>query len=145
MEVDLQSLFGLHVTWCAQLYSLAETPQLPPSPHLDSYTRALLVSQDRRHLFVTPWYQYYRQRINQLVAFCNSYISLFQDPELTFLWPFLLSSELLYFVCNTFVNSFFLCSLLFHNFLEQLSTVGQTSSISCSSWRFFCPFYCVLY
>jgi hypothetical protein len=25
MEVDLQSLFGLHVSWCAQLYSLAET------------------------------------------------------------------------------------------------------------------------
>ncbi len=32
MEVDLQSLFGLHVTWCAQLYSLAETRN-PPSPH----------------------------------------------------------------------------------------------------------------
>jgi hypothetical protein len=32
MEVGLQSLLGLHVTWCAQLYSLAETPQLPPSP-----------------------------------------------------------------------------------------------------------------
>ncbi len=26
----------------------------PPPPHLGSYTRALLVSQDRRHLFVTP-------------------------------------------------------------------------------------------
>ncbi len=32
MEVDLQSLFGLHVTWCAQLYSWAETPKLPPPP-----------------------------------------------------------------------------------------------------------------
>jgi hypothetical protein len=31
---------------CAQLYSMStETPQLPP-PHLGSYTRALLVSQD---------------------------------------------------------------------------------------------------
>ncbi len=30
MEVDLQSLFGLHVTWGAQLYSLAEIrPALP--------------------------------------------------------------------------------------------------------------------
>ncbi len=28
------------------------TPSLPP--HWDSYTRALLVSKDRRHLFVTP-------------------------------------------------------------------------------------------
>ncbi len=43
---------------CAQLYSLAETPQPPPPflPHLGSYTRALLVSQDRRHLYVTLWY-----------------------------------------------------------------------------------------
>ncbi len=30
MEVDLQSLFGLHVTVCAQLYLLAEAQQLPP-------------------------------------------------------------------------------------------------------------------
>jgi hypothetical protein len=41
--------------FCVQLYSLAETPQVPPSPRRwGSYTRALLVSQDRRHLFVTP-------------------------------------------------------------------------------------------
>ena len=56
MELDLQSLFGLHVTWCAQLYSLAET-RLPPIHTAFGlvYTRALLVSQDRRHLlFVTP-------------------------------------------------------------------------------------------
>ncbi len=38
MEVDLQCLFGLHFTWCTQLYLLAETPELPPlPPHLDSY------------------------------------------------------------------------------------------------------------
>ncbi len=54
MEVDLQSLFGLHVTWCAQLYSLAETRQLPP--HLDSYYEGA-IGQQRWHLFVTPcWY-----------------------------------------------------------------------------------------
>jgi hypothetical protein len=52
MEVDIHSLFGLHVTGCAHLYSLAENRQ-PPPPHWDSYTRALLVSKDRRHLFVT--------------------------------------------------------------------------------------------
>ncbi len=58
MELDLQSLFGLYVTWCALLYSMAGTPE-PPAlpPHLGSYMRALLVSQDRRHLFVTPWVQ----------------------------------------------------------------------------------------
>ncbi len=34
---------------------MAEITQLLPSPpHLGSYTRTLLVSQDRRHLFVTP-------------------------------------------------------------------------------------------
>ncbi len=32
MEVDLQSLFGLCVTWCAQLYSLAETTVHNPLP-----------------------------------------------------------------------------------------------------------------
>ncbi len=53
MELDLQSFFGLHVR--AQLYSLAEALQFSTlPPHLGSYTRALLVSQDRRHLIVTP-------------------------------------------------------------------------------------------
>jgi hypothetical protein len=39
---------NMEVDWatCAQLYSLAETPQPPKG--------ALLVSKDRRHLFVTP-------------------------------------------------------------------------------------------
>ncbi len=55
MEVDLQSLFGIHVTWCAQLHSLAEAPQSPASPRSwTRITRALLVSKDRRHLLVTP-------------------------------------------------------------------------------------------
>ncbi len=45
MELDLQSLFGLlftavHIGW---------DPAIPP------LSRALLVSQDGRHLFVTPW------------------------------------------------------------------------------------------
>ncbi len=42
---------------CAQLYSLA-TATPPPSPRLWAHTRGRywsLVSQDRRHLFVTPW------------------------------------------------------------------------------------------
>jgi hypothetical protein len=50
MESDLQSLFGLHVH-TAQLYSLAE------APHLGSYSRALLVSQDRRYLYLTHRYE----------------------------------------------------------------------------------------
>ncbi len=42
-------------------YSLDETPQprnpptLPVPPHLGFYMRTPLVSQDRRHLIVTPW------------------------------------------------------------------------------------------
>jgi hypothetical protein len=50
MELGLQSLF-----WApsAQLCSLAETPSIPLPSHLGSYTRALMVSQDRRHLCVT--------------------------------------------------------------------------------------------
>ncbi len=60
MELDLQSLFRLHDTWCAQhsctvLIGWDPTPQPPINPHLGSYTRALLVSQDWRHLLVTPW------------------------------------------------------------------------------------------
>ncbi len=40
MELDLQSLFGLHVHSCT--HWLRPPPPLPP--YLDSYTRALLVS-----------------------------------------------------------------------------------------------------
>jgi hypothetical protein len=49
MELDLQCLFES----CVQLYSLKHRNS-PLTPHLGSYTRALLVSQGRRHLFVTP-------------------------------------------------------------------------------------------
>ncbi len=52
MELDLQSLFGLHVHSFTHWLSPRDPP--PPPPHLGLYTRALLVSQDRRHLFVTP-------------------------------------------------------------------------------------------
>ncbi len=49
MELDLQSLFGLLCT----AVLIGRDPATPPLPPLGSYTRALLVSQDRRHLFVT--------------------------------------------------------------------------------------------
>ncbi len=52
MELDLQNLFGLLCTAVLIGWDSATSP-LPPHP--GSYTRALLVSQDRRHLFVTPW------------------------------------------------------------------------------------------
>ncbi len=52
MELDLQSKFRPYVHGC--IHWLRPCNPSPP-PHLGSYTRALLVIQDRRHLFVTPW------------------------------------------------------------------------------------------
>ncbi len=54
MELDLLSLFGLHVHSCN---NLAATPKHPPPPPRiwALLMGGLLVSQDRRHLFVTPW------------------------------------------------------------------------------------------
>jgi hypothetical protein len=49
MELHVQSLLRLHVHSSTHWL---RTPSL--LPHLGSYTRAPLVSQDRRHLFVTP-------------------------------------------------------------------------------------------
>jgi hypothetical protein len=51
MEVYLGSMSRY-----VQVHSLAETPQLTPSPRIwTRITRALLVSKDRRHLFETLW------------------------------------------------------------------------------------------
>jgi hypothetical protein len=52
MQLDLQSLFELLCTSCTHWLRPRNSP--PPLPHLGSYTRALLVSQFGRHLFVTP-------------------------------------------------------------------------------------------
>ncbi len=65
---------------CVQLYSLAETPQLLPllPPHLGLYESALLVSQDRRHFFVTPWLHSTGTDSShrQLVLFCLLYCKI---------------------------------------------------------------------
>ncbi len=55
MVLDLQSLFGFLCT--AVLMGWDPATPLPPPPQLGSYTRALLVSQDRRHLIVSSWGQ----------------------------------------------------------------------------------------
>jgi hypothetical protein len=57
MDVDRQSLFGLHVTWCVQLYSLAETPQLPP-PAIEVFGLVYegAIGQQRWRIFVTLCY-----------------------------------------------------------------------------------------
>jgi hypothetical protein len=55
-QLALQSLFGLQVTCCAQLFSLAETPQPPPSiPAFGlTYERRYWISQNRRLIFINP-------------------------------------------------------------------------------------------
>ncbi len=51
MELDLQILFGLLCT----AVLIGWDPATPPFVRIYAHTRALLVSQDRRHLIVTPW------------------------------------------------------------------------------------------
>jgi hypothetical protein len=54
-EILTQEVLSMKGSICTAVSSLAETPQPPPpTPHLVSYTGALFVSQDKRHLFVTP-------------------------------------------------------------------------------------------
>jgi hypothetical protein len=60
IELVLQSLFGLLCTAGLIGWDPA-TPLLPT--HLGSFTRALLVSQDRRHLFVTPWSRLFTDKV----------------------------------------------------------------------------------
>ncbi len=52
MELVLLCFFGL---LCIPVLIGWDTATLHLPPHLGSYTRALLVSQNRRHLCVTPW------------------------------------------------------------------------------------------
>ncbi len=53
MELGLQILFVLQCTAILIGWDPATPPPFPP--HLGSYTRTLLVSQDRRHPFETPF------------------------------------------------------------------------------------------
>ncbi len=53
-KLDLQSLFGLHVHSCTHWLRPRNPSSLPIWAHLQ-YDGAILISQDRRHLFVTPW------------------------------------------------------------------------------------------
>jgi hypothetical protein len=76
MELDLQSLFGLHVHRCID-------PPIPPlPPQLGSITRALLVSQDRRHLIVTPAQESKSQRLQKEVVSLTCVYSLHLQENL---------------------------------------------------------------
>jgi hypothetical protein len=55
LNMELSSISKVSLGSCVQLYSLAETSRNSLLPlHLGSFARALLVIQDRRHLFMTP-------------------------------------------------------------------------------------------
>ncbi len=57
MEVDLQSYWGSMSRDVHSCTHWLRPRNSPPPPHLDSYYEGLLVSKDRRHLFVTTWPQ----------------------------------------------------------------------------------------
>jgi hypothetical protein len=82
MELDLQGFFGLHVHILICTHWLRPcNPPPPPHPlHLSSYTRVLLVSQDRRHLFVTPWYPSYLPVTSETFSLCVHWVWVW-DPR----------------------------------------------------------------
>jgi hypothetical protein len=92
MESDLQRLFGLHVHSCTHWLG----PGKPPPPHLGSYTRALLFSQDRRHLFVTPWLGVLVKPISTswILAWCPCFCFLLHASVYLFSYKFLTVDKL---------------------------------------------------
>ena len=66
-ELDLQSILGIHVHSCTRWLSSRNSPH-PLPLHLGSQTRVLLVSQDRRHLFVTPRHNRNNERMGDQIA-----------------------------------------------------------------------------
>ncbi len=55
MELDLRSLFGLHEHSCTLWLRPRNCTPPPPLRIWALIMGALLVSKDRRHLYVTPW------------------------------------------------------------------------------------------
>ncbi len=86
MESDLQSLFGL-------MYSAACTHWLRPrnsplSPHLGSYMRAPLVSQDRRRLFFNPLSEVINRANTKLMLvylYITCTVTVSSSPKCTYL------------------------------------------------------------
>jgi hypothetical protein len=109
MELDLQSLFGLYEYICTHWLS----PRTPPphiSPHWDSYTRVLLVSKDRRHLFVTPCFSQIQSTSYGYFTCCGSlfYRCRHRSPTVKEIWkneqvaylPFYLSIYISIFILS---------------------------------------------
>jgi len=66
MELDLQSLFGLHVTWCAQLTQLTHwlRPRNPP-PRLWAHVRG----------------RYWSPKIDDISLWPSNFVDIFADGE----------------------------------------------------------------
>jgi hypothetical protein len=58
-EAKMSLLYSAAIGWISKVHLIliGWDPAPPPPPHLGSYTRALLVSPDWRHLFVSPCLQ----------------------------------------------------------------------------------------
>jgi hypothetical protein len=125
MELYLQSFFGLHVH---SFYSLRRPRNPPPHPprHLGSYTRALLVSQDRRHLSVTPCIDITAGHVHCSVCirfYCTRAVFLHQWVKDTFSCPlFRTSGEKKAFRKETFQPPFCQCSRILPR--ERLTVCG---------------------
>jgi hypothetical protein len=55
LNVELQKISKVYLGSMCSAVLITWDPATPLPPHLGSYMKALLVSQDRRHLFVTLW------------------------------------------------------------------------------------------
>ncbi len=145
MELDLRSFFGLHVTWCLQLYSFAGTLQ---PPHLYSCTRALLAAKIcRRHLSMTPWGWVLADFVN--VPWTNHPVITFWGTEKALFFKSFLCVEIITFFSSTssslLKNAIILDCLLTY----RQSDITKTQKIDCavfSTKAFFhhfsgsCPF-----
>ncbi len=83
MELDLQSLFGLLCIAVLIFWRTRNSPP-PPPPFGLTYEGALLVSQDRRHLFVTPLFLSLTQEEQGKHAFFLSLAALLGEKVFNF-------------------------------------------------------------
>ncbi len=131
MELDLQSLFGLPASMCSAVL-IGWDPATPPSPRIWAHvcTRALLVSQDRRHLFVTPCLP----QSAVLPSWVCFFYSLFAVYRYLCSLPFLPAS----ICCFPIVCSFVSClpSVVFHMSTDLLPAVYFQSLLLCMLFTF---------
>jgi hypothetical protein len=80
---------------------IGRDPATPPSPRIWAHTRELLVSQDRRHLFVKPFFQPGRTSMQDIYASPNKQkkvhkVNFFQEDFLDLFFFYVRYSTLLH-------------------------------------------------